>query len=71
MLAPSAGSVDCMDRGITTRGHRVRRRVTIVAAALAGSRHDIDGTTEVAALVALAAGIAGIGSVRLASGSSR
>lgn len=44
--------------------------VTIVAAAyIAGSRQDIDGTTEVAALVVLAAGVlAGIGSVRLASG---
>ncbi|HET7219332.1 MAG TPA: DUF4010 domain-containing protein [Vicinamibacterales bacterium] len=43
--------------------------VAIVAAAyIAGSRHDIDGTTEVAALVVLAAGVlAGIGSVRLAS----
>ena len=44
--------------------------VTIVAAGyIAGSRQDIDGTTEVAALVVLAAGVlAGIGSVRLASG---
>jgi len=44
--------------------------VTIVAAAyVAGSRHDIDGTTEVAALVVLAAGLlAGAGSTRLASG---
>ena len=44
--------------------------VTIVAAGyLAASRQDIDGTTEVAALVVLAAGvIAGMGSVRLASG---
>lgn len=44
--------------------------VALVAAAyVAGSRHDIDGTTEAAALVVLAAGvIAGIGSVRLASG---
>ena len=44
--------------------------VTIVAAGyLAASRQDIDGTTEVAALVVLAAGvIAGAGSVRLASG---
>lgn len=43
--------------------------VAIVAAAYArGSRHDIDGTTEVAALVVLAAGVlAGIGSIRLAS----
>ncbi len=33
------------------------------------SRHDVDGTTEVAALIVLAAGIlAGIGEVRLASG---
>jgi uncharacterized membrane protein (DUF4010 family) len=41
----------------------------IVAAYAAGSRQDIDGTTEVAALVVLAAGVlAGIGSVRLASG---
>src|SRR5688500_12954730 len=32
--------------------------VTIIAAAyVAGSRHDIDGTTEVAALVVLAAGL--------------
>jgi uncharacterized membrane protein (DUF4010 family) len=38
---------------------------------LAASRQDIDGTTEVAALVVLAAGvIAGMGSVRLASGIS-
>jgi uncharacterized membrane protein (DUF4010 family) len=44
--------------------------VAIVAAAyVAGSRHDIDGTTEVAALVVLAAGLlAGMGSIRLASG---
>ena len=44
--------------------------VTIVVAGyVAGSRHDIDGTTEVVALVVLAAGVlAGIGSVRLASG---
>ena len=44
--------------------------VTITAAAyVAGSRHDIDGTTEVAALVVLAAGVfAGMGSIRLASG---
>jgi uncharacterized membrane protein (DUF4010 family) len=44
--------------------------VAVVAAAYAaGSRQDIDGTTEVAALVVLAAGVlAGMGSVRLASG---
>jgi uncharacterized membrane protein (DUF4010 family) len=44
--------------------------VTIVAAGyVAGSRHDIDGTTEVAALVVLAAAVlAGLGSIRLASG---
>ena len=44
--------------------------VTLVAAAyVAGSRQDIDGTTEVAALVVLAAGVlAGVGSIRLASG---
>src|SRR5512145_646263 len=44
--------------------------VAIIAAAyVAGSRQDVDGTTEVAALVVLAAGmLAGIGSVRLASG---
>ena len=44
--------------------------VAIVAAAyVAASRQDIDGTTEVAALVVLAAGvIAGMGSIRLASG---
>ena len=44
--------------------------VAIVAAAyVAGSRHDVDGTTEVAALVVLAAGLlAGLGSIRLASG---
>ena len=43
--------------------------VAIVAAAyVARSRHDIDGTTEVAALVVLAAGVlAGIGAVTLAS----
>jgi uncharacterized membrane protein (DUF4010 family) len=43
--------------------------VAIVAAAyMAGSRSDIDGTTEVVALVVLAAGVlAGLGSVRLAS----
>jgi uncharacterized membrane protein (DUF4010 family) len=40
-----------------------------VAAYVAASRHDVDGTTEVAALVVVAAGlIAGIGSYRLASG---
>jgi uncharacterized membrane protein (DUF4010 family) len=44
--------------------------VAVVAAAyVAASRHDVDGTTEVAALVVLAAGLlAGMGSVRLASG---
>jgi uncharacterized membrane protein (DUF4010 family) len=44
--------------------------VAIVAAAyVAGSRQDIDGTTEVAALVVLSAGVlAGIGSIRVASG---
>jgi uncharacterized membrane protein (DUF4010 family) len=44
--------------------------VAIIATAyLAGSRQDVDGTTEVAALVVVAAGLlAGIGSVRLASG---
>ncbi|MGE0446918.1 MAG: MgtC/SapB family protein [Vicinamibacterales bacterium] len=44
--------------------------VAVVAAAYAaGSRQDIDGTTEVAALIVLASGVlAGMGSVRLASG---
>jgi uncharacterized membrane protein (DUF4010 family) len=44
--------------------------VAVVAAAyVAGSRQDVDGTTEVAALIVLAAGVlAGMGSVRLASG---
>jgi uncharacterized membrane protein (DUF4010 family) len=44
--------------------------VAITAAAyIAGSRHDVDGTTEVAALVVLAAGLlAGLGYFRLASG---
>ena len=44
--------------------------VTIVVAAyVAASRQDVDGTTEVAALVVLAAGfLAGTGAVRLASG---
>ena len=43
--------------------------VALVAAAyIAGSRLDIDATTEVAALIVLAAGVlAGVGSVRLAS----
>jgi uncharacterized membrane protein (DUF4010 family) len=41
----------------------------VVAGYVAGSRQDIDGTTEVAALVVLAAGVlAGMGSTRLASG---
>jgi uncharacterized membrane protein (DUF4010 family) len=41
----------------------------IGAAYVAGSRHDIDGTTEVAALVVVAAGLlAGMGSTRLAIG---
>lgn len=40
----------------------------VVAAYVAASRHDVDGTTEVAALVALAAGaLAGAGSLALAS----
>jgi uncharacterized membrane protein (DUF4010 family) len=44
--------------------------IALVAAAyVAASRHDIDGTTEVAALVVLAAGVlAGIGSIAFASG---
>jgi uncharacterized membrane protein (DUF4010 family) len=41
----------------------------IVAAYAAASRHDIDATTEVAAVVVVAAGVfAGLGSFRLASG---
>ena len=41
----------------------------IVAAYVAASRHDVDATTEVAALVVVAAGVfAGLGSFRLASG---
>jgi uncharacterized membrane protein (DUF4010 family) len=41
----------------------------VVAGYVAGSRQDIDGTTEVAALVVLAAGVlAGMGSITLASG---
>jgi uncharacterized membrane protein (DUF4010 family) len=41
----------------------------IVAAYAAASRHDVDATTEVAALVVVAAGVfAGLGSYRLASG---
>ena len=44
--------------------------VALVAAAyVAGSRHDVEGTTEVAALVVVSAGVlAGIGSIQLASG---
>src|SRR5688572_27003165 len=44
--------------------------ITLIAAAyVAGSRQEVDGTTEVAALVVVTAGLlAGIGSVRLASG---
>jgi uncharacterized membrane protein (DUF4010 family) len=44
--------------------------VAVTAAAyVAGSRRDIDGTTEAAALVVLAAGvIAGLGAIRVASG---
>ena len=39
------------------------------AAYIAASRHDVDGTTEIAALVVMAAGVmAGIGAYRLASG---
>ena len=41
----------------------------IIAAYVAASRHDVDATTEVAALVVIAAGVlAGLGSLRLASG---
>jgi uncharacterized membrane protein (DUF4010 family) len=41
----------------------------VVAGYIAASRHDIDGTTEIAALVVLSAGVlAGTGSLRLASG---
>jgi uncharacterized membrane protein (DUF4010 family) len=41
----------------------------IVAAYVAASRRDVDATTEVAALVVIAAGVlAGLGSLRLASG---
>jgi uncharacterized membrane protein (DUF4010 family) len=40
----------------------------VIAGYVAGSRRDVDGTTEVAALVVVAAGVlAGIGSLRLAS----
>ena len=56
--------------GIRARGDgtaRWRHRIT-VAAYVAASRHDIDGTTEVGALVVLAAGVlAGLGMLRLAS----
>jgi uncharacterized membrane protein (DUF4010 family) len=57
-------------RGHRSRGDPFAGAVAVVAAAyVAGSRHDIDGTTEVAALVVLAAGVlAGMGSIRLASG---
>ena len=41
----------------------------VVVAYVAASRQDVDGTTEVVALVVLAAGVlAGVGSIRLASG---
>jgi len=41
----------------------------VVAAYLSASRRDVDGTTEVAALVVLAAGLlAGLGQIRVASG---
>ena len=41
----------------------------VVAAYVAASRHDVDATTEVAALVVIAAGVlSGLGSYRLASG---
>ena len=46
----------------------MRAAAITVAAYVAASRHDIDGTTEVAALVVLAAGVlAGLGMLRLAS----
>lgn len=42
---------------------------TTAAAYIAASRRDVDGTTEIAALVVMAAGVtAGIGAYRLASG---
>jgi uncharacterized membrane protein (DUF4010 family) len=41
----------------------------VAAAYVAASRHDVDGTTEIAALIVLAAGVlAGAGAFRLASG---
>ena len=41
----------------------------VIAGCVAASRRDIDGTTEVAALVVLAAGVlSGIGAIRIASG---
>jgi len=57
--------------GVTTpAGILLAGAVAVVAAGyVAGSRQDVDGTTEVAALVVLAAGLlAGLGSIRLASG---
>ena len=59
------------DAGVTTPSAiLLAGAITVIAAAyVAGSRQDVDGTTEVAALVVVVAGLlAGIGSVRLASG---
>jgi uncharacterized membrane protein (DUF4010 family) len=70
------GAVGGLSGELATSGFEVAAAVllagavAIVAAAYAAaSRQDIDGTTEVAALVVLAAGmLAGLGSIRLASG---
>ena len=57
--------------GVTTLAAILLAGAVMITAAgyVAASRHDVDGTTEVAALIVLAAGVlAGMGAIRLASG---
>ena len=58
-----------LSSGGAARAFAIRRCWITVAAYVAASRHEIDGTTEVAALVVMGAGVlAGMGQLRVASG---
>ncbi|MGE3275328.1 MAG: MgtC/SapB family protein [Vicinamibacterales bacterium] len=67
-LAGLAGRLWAAGAGVPAAILLAGAAAVIVAAYVAGSRRDVDGTTEVAALVVLAAGIAaGLGERRIAS----
>lgn len=70
------GAISGLSGSLLAAGERAAAIVLLAAAAtiviaayVAASRHDVDATTEIAALVVIAAGtFAGLGSLRLASG---